>query len=86
VTLVKEEILRRCAEAAILHIAVDTQSEEGTVYIKTAGMEDAGKVFRCLHGQWYRGQLVTAKYLRLERYHERFPDAKSSCVAMKSSK
>ena len=46
VTLVKEEILRRCAEAAILHIAVDTQSEEGTVYIKTAGMEDAGKVFR----------------------------------------
>jgi len=86
VTLVKEEILRRCAEAAILHIAVDTQSEEGTVYIKTAGMEDAGKVFRCLHGQWYRGQLVTAKYLRLERYHERFPDAKGSCVAMKSSK
>ena len=84
-TQVKEEILRRCSEAKILHIAVDTQSEEGTVYIKTAGMEDAGKVFRwvegmlklsvviavlyrCLHGQWYRGQLVTAKYLRLERW------------------
>jgi len=86
VTGVKEEILRRCSEAAILHIAVDTQSEEGTVYIKTAGMEEAGKVFRCLHGQWYRGQLVTAKYLRLERYHERFPDSKSSCTPMKSSK
>ena len=42
----KEEIVRRCAEAKILHIAVDTQSEEGTVYIKTASMEDAGKVFR----------------------------------------
>ena len=26
------------------------------------------KFRRCLHGQWYRGQLVTAKYLRLERY------------------
>lgn len=86
VTQVKDEILRRCAEANILHIAVDTQSEEGTVYIKTAGMEDAGKVFRCLHGQWYRGQLVTAKYLRLERYHERFPDSKNSCVPMKSGK
>ena len=45
-TGVKEEILRRCSEATILHIAVDTQSEEGTVYIKTAGMEEAGKVFR----------------------------------------
>jgi len=86
VSQVKEEIVRRCAEAKILHIAVDTQSEEGTVYIKTASMEDAGKVFRCLHGQWYRGQLVTAKYLRLERYHERFPDAKSSCTPLKSSK
>jgi len=83
---VKDEIIRRCGEADILHIAVDTHSEEGTVYIKTAGMEDAGKVFRCLHGQWYRGQLVTAKYLRLERYHERFPDAKSSSVPMKISK
>jgi len=83
---VKDEIIRRCGEADILHIAVDTHSEEGTVYIKTAGMEDAGKVFRCLHGQWYRGQLVTAKYLRLERYHERFPDAKTSSVPMKIGK
>ena len=86
VSLVKEEIVKRCSEANILHIAVDTISEEGTVYIKTAGLEDAGKVFRCLHGQWYRGQLVTAKYLRLERYHERFPDSKYSNTPMKPSR
>jgi len=86
VNQVKDEILRRCSESSILHIAVDTQSEEGTVYIKTASMEDAGKVFKCLHGQWYRGQLVTAKYLRLERYHERFPDAKTSCAPLKCTK
>ncbi len=30
-----------------------------------------------LHGQWFRGQLVTAKYLREERYHQRFPDARA---------
>ena len=47
-TGVKQEILRRCAETVILHIAVDTVSEEGTVYIKTAAMEEAGKVFRCV--------------------------------------
>jgi len=83
VAVVKEEIVKRCAEANILHIAVDTISEEGTVYIKTASLEDAGRVFRGLHGQWYRGQLVTAKYLRLERYHERFPDSKFSNTPMK---
>lgn len=80
---VKEEIVRRCSEAKILHIAVDTKSEEGTVYIKTHSTDDAGKVFRCLHGQWYRGQLVTAKYLRLERYHERFPESRSCTVPLK---
>jgi len=83
VASVKEEIVRRCSQAKIVHIAVDTQSEEGTVYIKTPSTEEAGKVFGCLHGQWYRGQLVTAKYLRLERYHERFPDSKNSVAPLK---
>ena len=76
VLAIKEEILRRCSNSSILHIAVDTESVEGTVYIKTSSPDDAGRVFRALHGQWYRGQLVTAKYLRLERYHERFPDSR----------
>ena len=83
---VREEIVKKCCDATILHIAVDTVSQEGTVYIKTASLEDAGKVFRCLHGQWYRGQLVTAKYLRLERYHERFPDSQYSNQALTASK
>ena len=87
VAVVKDEIVKRCSgEANILHIAVDTVSDEGTVYIKTASLEDAGAVFRCLHGQWYRGQLVTAKYLRLERYHERFPDSKYSNKPMTPSR
>lgn len=86
VVTVKEEILRRCLDAQVLHIAVDTESPEGTVYIKTMSPEDAGKVFRCLHGQWYRGQLVTAKYLRLDRYHERFPDSRNARVPLKSNK
>jgi len=86
VLAIKEEILRRCSNSSILHIAVDTESVEGTVYIKTSSPDDAGRVFRALHGQWYRGQLVTAKYLRLERYHERFPDSRNVRSALKCSK
>jgi membrane protein Man1 len=52
---VKEEILRRCAAtsppAAILHIAVDTENAEGCVYVKAQNTEEAGKVFRILHGK-----------------------------------
>ncbi len=48
VVQVKEELLRRCAasRANILHIAVDTESVEGCVYVKCATTDDALKVFR----------------------------------------
>ena len=53
--LVKEEILRRCSAtnppASILHIAVDTENAEGCVYVKAQNTEEAGKVFKTLHGK-----------------------------------
>lgn len=70
---IKRDILNRCKDAKILHIAVDQESKDGIVYIKAMSTEDAGKVFTNLHGQWYKSQLVTAKYLREDRYHQRFP-------------
>ena len=82
---VKEEILRRCSNAAVLHIAVDTESTEGCVYIRARDTDEASKVFRTLHGQWYRGNLVTVKYLRDERYFERFPDAKHQKIPLRPS-
>ena len=52
---VKEEILRRCSAtnppASILHIAVDTENSEGCVYVKAQNTDEAGKVFRTLHGK-----------------------------------
>lgn len=83
VRLVTDEILTRCSNAAILHIAVDRESVEGCVYIKAKSTEAAAKVFKTLHGQWYRGNLVTAKYLRDERYFEKFPDAKHQYYPMR---
>ena len=83
---VKEEILRRCSGSSrIVHIAVDTESQEGCVYIKALTSKDAGEVFKTLHGQWYKGNLVTAKYMREERYFERFPDSKylTNCLRPK---
>ena len=83
VNLVTEEILHRCANAGICHIAVDRESNEGCVYVKAVSNSDAAKMFKTLHGQWYRGNLVTAKYLRDERYFEKFPDAKHHVQPMR---
>ncbi|KAK0076645.1 hypothetical protein PV325_005059 [Microctonus aethiopoides] len=73
---VQDAILEKCGEIVkVLHIRVDRGSREGCVYMKCMSQEDAGKAYRALHGCWFDGNLVTVKYLRLERYHERFPDA-----------
>ncbi|XP_014489190.1 PREDICTED: inner nuclear membrane protein Man1 [Dinoponera quadriceps] len=80
-TKVQDAILEKCGESVkILHIRVDIGSREGCVYMKCLSQEDAGKAYRALHGCWFDGNLVTVKYLRLERYHERFPDAAVRCV------
>ena len=78
VSNIKRDIVDRCIEAKILHIAVDQESREGVVYIKTRSTEDAGLVFNYMNGQWYKNQLVTAKYLKVERYHQRFPDSRAA--------
>jgi len=71
----EKDIVSRCAGASILHIAIDTDSKDGIVYIKTKSTEDAGLVFQNINGQWYNTQLVVVKYLRKDRYHQRFPDS-----------
>ncbi|XP_014232175.1 uncharacterized protein LOC106656052 isoform X2 [Trichogramma pretiosum] len=73
---VKDAILEKCGEGVkILHIKVDRGSREGCVYMKCMSQEDAGKAYKAVHGCWFDGHLVTVKYLRLERYHERFPES-----------
>ncbi|XP_064632934.1 inner nuclear membrane protein Man1-like isoform X2 [Lineus longissimus] len=85
---VQDAILEKCAATcpdAIYHIAVDKNSTEGCVYIKCSCPEAAGKVYSALHGWWYDGNLVTVKYIRLERYYERFPYAQAAMLPMRPS-
>ena len=62
--------------AGATHVAVDCGSKEGCVYAKFATPADAGRAYAALHGWWHCGALVTAKFVREERYHQRFPTAR----------
>ncbi|XP_050456075.1 uncharacterized protein LOC126853925 isoform X2 [Cataglyphis hispanica] len=85
-TRVQDAILEKCGEGVkILHIRIDIGSREGCVYMKCMSQKDAGEAYRALHGCWFDGKLVTVKYLRLERYHERFPDAARCITPLKPS-
>ncbi|XP_038060624.1 inner nuclear membrane protein Man1-like [Patiria miniata] len=75
---IEDAILERCGDnGGIVHVAVDRTSREGCVYVKCATPESAGCAYRALQGSWFDGKLVTVKYLRLDRYHQRFPFATS---------
>ncbi|XP_069693659.1 inner nuclear membrane protein Man1 [Periplaneta americana] len=84
---VQDAILEKCGEEGVvaLHISADRASREGCVYLKCASQEDAGKAYQALHGWWFDSNLVTVKYLRLERYHERFPEAQDARVPLHPS-
>uniref|UniRef100_A0A8D9DNL2 Inner nuclear membrane protein Man1 n=1 Tax=Cacopsylla melanoneura TaxID=428564 RepID=A0A8D9DNL2_9HEMI len=85
VTAVEDALLEKCEGINILHIGVDRPSTEGIVFIKCASCADAGRAYRALHGAWFNSKLVTVKYLRYERYHERFPQAKALVAPLKPS-
>ncbi|XP_061323829.1 inner nuclear membrane protein Man1 [Pezoporus flaviventris] len=83
---IQEAILEKCSDNdGIVHIAVDKNSREGCVYVKCLSPEYAGKAFKALHGSWFDGKLVTVKYLRLDRYHHRFPQALTCSTPLKPS-
>ncbi|CAB1346379.1 unnamed protein product [Coregonus sp. 'balchen'] len=83
---IHEAILEKCCDNdGIVHIAVDKNSREGCVYVKCLSSEHSGKAFKALHGSWFDGKLVTVKYLRLDRYHQRFPQAQGCTTSLKPS-
>ncbi|KAK7878896.1 hypothetical protein WMY93_030830 [Mugilogobius chulae] len=83
---IHEAILEKCSDNnGIVHIAVDKNSREGCVYVKCLSAEHSGKAFKALHGSWFDGKLVTVKYLRLDRYHQRFPQAQSCTSPLRPS-
>ncbi|XP_049806126.1 inner nuclear membrane protein Man1 isoform X1 [Schistocerca nitens] len=85
-TFIRDAILEKCEGVAILHLFVDKASREGCVYVKCQTPEDAGRAYCALHGWWFgNSHLVTVKYLRIERYHERFPEAVNAKTVLKPS-
>lgn len=67
-------VLERChTHGAVVHVWVDKKSPFGCVYLKMGSRESAMGAYNALHGGWYKGKLVTAKYIPEAKYHKWFP-------------
>ncbi|XP_046339883.2 inner nuclear membrane protein Man1-like isoform X1 [Haliotis rufescens] len=73
---IQDALLEKCKNIdSIFHIFVDKESREGCVYMKCSCCEAAGRARQALHGWWFDRRLVTVRYLKLDYYHNRFPDS-----------
>lgn len=72
---VRRALLEKVSPIRPLHVHVDVGSQEGIVFARFSTLTDCRAAFGLLHGTWFNGQLVSAKYIRDERYEQRFPSA-----------
>lgn len=79
---IKNTILEKTASSSesgthdIVHIEIEDSPNEGLVYMKCASIAGATNAFHALHGWWCEKKLVSVKFLKEERYYQRFPHAR----------
>jgi len=70
---VVNDIQQRCADVKrIEHIGIHSVY----VYLLFSSKEAAAQGFQRLNKWIYKGREIVAKYLRIERYYEHFPEAR----------
>lgn len=60
----------------IVHLMIEDKCKEGLVFLKCSSQTAATNVFNALHGWWCEKKLVSVKFLKDERYYQRFPEAR----------
>uniref|UniRef100_A0A914I975 LEM domain-containing protein n=1 Tax=Globodera rostochiensis TaxID=31243 RepID=A0A914I975_GLORO len=71
---IRRELLGKLRPILPKHIGF-VSGTESVVYIMLKNLSDAKDAFMAFHSHWFNGNLLTAKYVRDQRYLERFPDA-----------
>uniref|UniRef100_A0A182R7F0 LEM domain-containing protein 2 n=1 Tax=Anopheles funestus TaxID=62324 RepID=A0A182R7F0_ANOFN len=83
-TIVQDAILEKLGgRCKIYDIQLDRSS--CCVYVRCASAKDAGIVHDEINGWWFDNRLVSIKFLRLERYLQRFPRSLAGPVCLKPS-
>lgn len=80
---IKEDVIEQCAQhGGALHVFVDKGSEQGNVYVKCPSIAIAHQAVSALHGRWFSGKVITANYVPVNSYHDLFPDAIHTRLAL----
>lgn len=76
VQMIESSVLDKCIRhGGVIHIKVDKRSPYGCVYLKLDSVRTAVEAYKVLHGGWFKGKLITAKYIQESKYHRWFPES-----------
>lgn len=81
-TIIQDTILHKLRDKNCKIYDIQLDLKTCCVYIKCASCADAGIVHAEINGWWLESGLVVVKFLKQDKYHQRFPNAINSCAIM----
>lgn len=83
--IIQDAILEKVAHTTCKIYDIQLDKQSCCVYVRCASSKDAGIIHDEVNGWWFDSRLVSIKFLRLDRYLQRFPNAVAGPACLKPS-
>lgn len=83
--VIQDAILEKVAHTPCKIYDLQLDKQTCCVYVRCASSKDAGIIHDEVNGWWFDSRLVSIKFLRLDRYLSRFPNASAGPTCLKPS-
>lgn len=83
--IIQDAILEKVAHTTCKIYDIQLDKQTCCVYVRCATAKDAGIIHDEVNGWWFDSRLVSIKFLRLDRYLNRFPNSASGPTILKPS-
>lgn len=84
-TIIQDTILHKLREKNCKIYDIQLDAKTCCAYVKCASCADAGIVHEEINGWWLDTGLVVVKFLKQDKYHQRFPSAINACTVLHPS-
>lgn len=84
-TIIQDTILHKLRDKNCKLYDIQLDIKSCCVYVKCASCADAGILHGEINGNWLETGLVVVKFLKQDKYHQRFPSAINACTVLHPS-
>lgn len=81
-TIIQDTILHKLRDKNCKIYDIQLDMKTCCVYVKCASCADAGIVHEEMNGWWLDAGLVVVKFLKQDKYHQRFPSSINACTPL----